>query len=128
LWFVDPDSLESADHSATRLKVAFATAMAALAKKVQHSLKQGGHCVLVVGEKVTRKGESHPALVAATQMSQHAPSLTLVSVTSDEIPDVRRSRRDYSGTKKEQVLVFRKAASSRQPKRTGGKPAVQVGR
>lgn len=72
-------------------------------------LRSGGRCVLVVGETVVRKRiKSHPAeRIIETLMTEY-PTLRVERVIQDEIPDVRRSRRTASATKRELILVLRK--------------------
>jgi len=82
--------------------------MTALARKADAHLRKRGHCILVVGENVTRNANLHPTDVVRDVFSAHAPSLRLVSVIVDSIPDIRRARRDCTGTKQENVLVYRK--------------------
>jgi SAM-dependent methyltransferase len=71
-------------------------------------LKKGGACVLVVGEMVRRKHiVSHPAEEILKQIYQCCHRLRLERVIADLIPDVRRSRRGSSATKKELIFVLR---------------------
>jgi hypothetical protein len=41
-------------------------------------------------------------------MCEQAPSLRLKAVMTDEIPDVRRTRRECKGVKTEHFLVFQR--------------------
>jgi len=43
---------------------------------------------------------------------QYSPSFKLISVIKDDIPDIRRSRRDCNRTKTEHILIFRKIPDS----------------
>jgi hypothetical protein len=80
----------------------------ALAKILEESLKQDGYCVIIVGEKVRRRNGAHPASEVCRIIGEKAPSLHLVSVMIDSIPDIRRARRKCMGTKREQFLVFQR--------------------
>lgn len=72
-------------------------------------LKAGGRCVLVVGQTVTRKRmRSHPADQFIECITNKHPDIQLEQIIEDEIPDVRRSRRSASATKKELILVMRR--------------------
>jgi hypothetical protein len=79
------------------------------AKNALKYLRVGGHCILIVGETVVRKRiMSHPAERMFTKLVEHCPSLELKEVIHDEIPDIRRSRRAGSATKRELILVLKK--------------------
>ena len=108
LWVINPQHLEGGDTTMTRSRKAFLKAMRCLARKVEFSLRPGGACVLVVGEAVSRSYAGHPAEAVLSVFGTEAPSLHLKQALTDAIPDVRRSRRKYRGTKSERVLVFRK--------------------
>ncbi len=108
LWFLDPLQERRVDNGATKNSSDFGRAAMALARGVERSLMKKGYCVLVVGERVTRSGDSHPARVLSEIFKAHAPSMDLKSVVVDRIPDIRRARRGYASTKTEHILVFRK--------------------
>ena len=108
LWFINPNAKVSPTTDATREKAVFERNIASLAKKVEKSLMPSGHCVLVVGEKVNRSYNAHPAEVVCNILTKCSPSLRLESVIADEIPDVRRSRKHCTCTKVEHILVFRR--------------------
>jgi hypothetical protein len=80
----------------------------AFAKNALGFLRKGGRCVLVVGETVRRKRmTSHPADRIYSRLLKSYPKLKLEEVIHDDIPDVRRSRRKASATKRELILVLR---------------------
>lgn len=108
LWFLEPQSGVIPNIDRSRRRVAFEAAMNALGDKTNRSLKKGGYCILVIGEVVARSYKAHPSRVAAEILSSAAPTLKLVGIITDHIPDIRRSRRGYSGIKREEVLVYRK--------------------
>lgn len=108
MWFIDPDYSRPIDADAKKQQAQFKAIVTALARGVQSGLKRSGHCVIVVGEQVSRSFEAHPADVVCAIMGREAPSLVLERVMVDTIPDVRRSRRHCDGTKRERFLVFRR--------------------
>ncbi len=82
---------------------------AAFARNALKYLRQGGHCVLIVGETVLRKRiKSHPAERIFATLVEEYPTLRVEQVIQDEIPDVRRSRNTGSATKRELILVLKK--------------------
>ena len=83
-------------------------------RKVVPRLRPGGHVIMVVGD--TRRGTKRvdaATLVQTALESSPFHSLSLCATYEDTIPDVRRARRDLSGTKRETILVFKKVAARR---------------
>jgi hypothetical protein len=64
----------------------------------------------VVGEEFKRSFDAHPSEAVVRIIREQAPSLRLKSVMADEIPDVRRTRRECKGVKTEHVLVFQRTS------------------
>ena len=107
LWFLGEASPNSLDRPLTGLS-GFTSAIKALATQLQKKLRQGGHCVFVIGELTTRKDERFLSRELTKIFAAQAPTFQLCHVVSDTIPDVRRSRKYIAGVKQENVLVFRK--------------------
>ena len=63
---------------------------------------------MVIGDVVSRGAVGHPARTAIEVFHSVSPSFRLISTLDDDIPDVRRARRDYRGVKRECVVVFQK--------------------
>jgi hypothetical protein len=108
LWFIDPALTQAGDHDAATRRKAFVEAMTCLATRVEAGLRPGGYCVLVVGEEFKRSFEAHPSEIVLAVVQGRAPSLRLVKVLADEIPDVRRTRRECRGVKTEHFMIFRR--------------------
>lgn len=108
MWFLDrhtadysPEPTEKQDQSDA--------ITAAFSRNALRHLRTGGHCVLIVGETVFRKRiTSHPAERIFAKLVAEYPSLRVEQVIQDDIPDVRRSRRTGSATKRELILVLKK--------------------
>jgi len=108
MWFLDrrtadysPEPTEKQDQSDA--------ITAAFARNALRYLRTGGYCVLIVGETVRRKRiTSHPAERIFAKLGLESPALHVEHVIQDEIPDVRRSRRTGSATKRELILVLKK--------------------
>ncbi len=106
LWFLEK-SVHNYSPEPTDKRQAFRKMMRSLARRHVTRLKRGGRCVMIVGETVKRKGMTgHPAAEIADIFATECPDLRLVHSIKDVIPDVRRSRRAHSGTKRELILVF----------------------
>ncbi len=72
-------------------------------------LREGAHCVLVLGD-VERNGVKRPTAQIISELAQEVSDGRLVQklIYTDEIPDVRRSRRQTRTTKYEKILVMQK--------------------
>jgi hypothetical protein len=108
LWFIDPMLLDGSDNDVTARRQVFVEAIASLASKVELGLRPNGYCVFVVGEEFKRSFDAHPSEAVVRIMCEQAPSLRLKAVMTDEIPDVRRTRRECKGVKTEHFLVFQR--------------------
>lgn len=109
LWFIDPSLAKSGDRDIAQRCKAFTDALTSLAIKLQRSLKRGGYAVFVVGEEVHRSYNAHPSEIVNDIITKTSPSLRLRNIIVDSIPDIRRTRRECRGVKKEHFLVFQKA-------------------
>ncbi|MEW6682688.1 MAG: hypothetical protein AB1451_07160 [Nitrospirota bacterium] len=108
LWFIDPSLAEREDDDITQRRKAFVDGITSLATKVEKGLRRDGYCIFVVGQEVQRSFHAHPSSVVVSLVKQHAPSLRLRKVITDDIPDVRRTRRKYRGVKSEHFLIFQR--------------------
>ena len=108
LWFIDSALADEVDNDVTQRRNAFVEAISSLAGKVDSGLRRGGYCVFVVGEELSRASESHPSEVVFTTFKSAAPSMKLKMVLTDNIPDIRRTRRECSGVKTEHFLIFQR--------------------
>lgn len=105
LWFLNPTASKFVDNPVTEQKKAFCCAISALGEKIEESLRPGGYCVLVVGETAKKFQLSKEIM---NIFFEHSPSLKLVKIIKDNVPDIRRARRDCRGTKREHILILRK--------------------
>lgn len=108
LWFIDPREARPTDNPVTREKKAFHHAIACMAKKVERHLKKQGYCILIVGERINRSNTEHLSEDICRIMFEKAPSLHLISIIEDEIPDIRRTRKNCLATKTEHILIFKR--------------------
>ena len=108
LWFLDDACSESQEKNRTGLR-GFRRAIGALACQLERKMRPNGYCVFVVGEKTARDRDRFPSRELTAVFLDRTRSFTLQDVISDAIPDIRRSRRELAGVKRENILVFRKA-------------------
>lgn len=108
LWFLgESSSNKQADQTFTVLP-RFRKLMNALAKQLDQKVRRGGYCIFIVGEQTFRGGNGFPSEVLAHSFLTHASTFRLCDVITDNIPDIRRSRKHLAGVKRENVLVFKK--------------------
>ena len=108
LWFIDPKAEIPPEGSASDQKQNFVSAISTMFQKVELHLNSKKHCVVIVGERISRAKSISLSDYICETAAKDAPSLRLTRVIKDDIPDVRRARRHYRGTKTEHILVFRK--------------------
>ena len=108
LWFIDPNYKSLIDEDKSQNKDGFRVVMNLLAKKIMSGLKKNGTCVFVVGDKVSRNYDAQPSKIVCDVMKLKAPGLELIEILKDEIPDLRRARKDYRGVKSEHFLVYKR--------------------
>jgi len=108
LWFLDPFGIQPVDNPVTKEKEAFQRAIISLAIKTERHLKKDGHCVIIVGERAPNMGNIRLSESIYKIFTCYAPSLKIISIIKDKIPDVRRSRKHCNGTKNEHIFVFRR--------------------
>jgi hypothetical protein len=108
LWFIDPSLAEPVDNDVTQRRKAFVEAITSLARKIESSLRIKGYCVFVVGEALKRSFDAHPSEVVVSILNEHAPAIRLREIITDDIPDVRRTRRECRGVKTEHFLIFQR--------------------
>ena len=108
LWFIDPSLAEPVDNDVTQRRRAFIEAITSLAKKIEFGLRREGYCVFVVGEEFKRSFDAHPSEVVVSLLDKYAPSIRLREIIADNIPDVRRTRRECRGVKTEHFLIFQR--------------------
>lgn len=108
MWFLDRQTADYSPEPTDKIEE-FEALTEAFSENALSRLRPGGRCVLIVGQTVLRKRiTSHPAELILTYLLRKDPSVTLEQIIEDEIPDVRRTRRSATATKRELILVIRK--------------------
>lgn len=108
LWFIDRARASSVDQAGLKWRKGFVDLMTVLAHQASRKLAPYGHCVVIMGDQSERGYKGSPAQELLSVFQLHAPNLRLTRTTIDEIPDIRRSRRDCHGIRAEHFLVFQK--------------------
>jgi hypothetical protein len=107
LWFLGEEQSAAMDQHMNG-REGFRDAMRSVAKMVEQNLRTSGHAIFVVGEHDARGKNHYPSAEIAEIMNSYAPSARMTKIIADNIPDIRRSRRQLSGVKKEHILIYRK--------------------
>ena len=112
LWFLGVSNWKELDHSLTANDKVYVAQMRQCLSQMDRVLKDGGHCVLVLGD-VERNGVKKNTAQIISDLAQEVSDGRLVQrlTYTDEIPDVRRSRRQTRTTKYERILVIQKLSS-----------------
>jgi hypothetical protein len=109
LWFLGVNDWKELDHSLTANDQVYIPQMRECLRQLDRILKNGGYCVLVLGD-VNRNGTKKNTAQAISELAYEASQGRLVQklLYTDEIPDIRRSRRGTQTTKVERILVLQK--------------------
>jgi hypothetical protein len=108
LWFITRYCENTGDDRLASNKKRFCKLMISLARKIEKSLAAEGYCIFVVGEQMQRFPQNHPSEIVRKIISEYAPSLQLIDIVTDSIPDVRRSRKNCRGIKAEHFLIYQR--------------------
>lgn len=104
-WFLSGDTQAGIDAQLSGA-VGFRKVMTSYAQMLGNKLAKGGRCVFVVGEKTQRSTNRFPSETLSEIIDEFAPSLRIKEIISDQIPDIRRSRRNLAGVKMEHILIY----------------------
>jgi len=109
LWFLGVSDWKELDRSLTASDQVYIPQMEQCLREMNRVLREKAHCVLVLGD-VERNGVKKPTAQIVSDLAQEVSDSRLVQklVYTDEIPDVRRSRRQTRTTKLERILVMQK--------------------
>lgn len=111
LWFIERSLPKDIELVRRSRETAFKELMRSVCVRLGPRIKRGGTFVLVVGD-ATRGGGRRGRTAAITQRLFESESalknFKLEKAYRDKIPDIRRSRRECSGTKVETILIYRK--------------------
>jgi SAM-dependent methyltransferase len=109
LWFLGCPDWRELDRSLTASDQVYVPQMKQCLQEMNRVLKPGKYCVLVLGD-VERNGRSRRTaeMIGELAESETGGALRVQALVSDEIPDIRRSRRMTRTTKIEKILVLKK--------------------
>jgi hypothetical protein len=111
LWFIARALPQGIELVARHRETAFKQLMHGVCLRLAPQLKPGGYFILVVGDAT--RGHGAPGRTAALTRNLFGAHgtlkrFTLAKTYQDTVPDIRRSRRECSGTKEETILIYQK--------------------
>ena len=111
IWFLLGDLPTGLDLRHRNRTAAFKDLLGSVCGRLASTVRVGGVIVLVVGEATRGRGVPGHTCSATEELFNEHPHLRqfrLEHKLHDQIPDIRRSRRECRGTKQETILAFRK--------------------
>jgi Putative RNA methylase family UPF0020 len=111
LWFIDKSLPNDIETVGTNRKKAFEELMTTVCCRLAPGIRSRGTFVLVIGDATRgggRRGRTAAIVQSIFAREKMLSPFRLVQRTYDRIPDIRRSRRECSGTKSETILVYQK--------------------
>lgn len=111
LWFVEKRLPDGLDLDARNRETAYVELITDVCTRLAPRVRSEGYIVLVVGEAGRGRGKSgNTAQLTQNLFGSHnaLQEFVLRGVVTDTIPDIRRSRRQYRGTKTETILAYQK--------------------
>lgn len=111
IWFINrslPNEIEISRHNKDQ---AYSSLIKNVCALFSQNIVTGGYIILVVGDASKRSSRNGQTTKLTLELFNNASSLNsfkLAKFYEDTIPDIRRSRKECSGTKKESILIFKK--------------------
>lgn len=111
LWFIDLSLPEGLELKSRDRESEYKALVTSVLTRLASGIRPGGHIILVVGEVTRgrgRPGRSDYITRLVFKSVNTLMSFELKGICVDEIPNIRRSRRECAGTKSETVLIYKK--------------------
>jgi methylase of polypeptide subunit release factors len=112
LWFIGRELPDGIELPAREREKGFAHLMRNVFVRIAPQIRRGGHIILVVGDATRGRGKTGRTgriVEHLFEVSSDLQEFVLERMYQDMVPDIRRSRRECSGTKAETILIYRKA-------------------
>ena len=111
LWFLERSLPKGIELVGRDRDTAFKSLLRAVSFRLAPGIQSGGYFILVVGDATRGGGPTGRTAILTKNLFDSETALDafkLEGIYCDTIPDIRRSRRECRGTKRETVLVYRK--------------------
>ncbi len=113
LWFIDRTLPEGLELKRRDRESEYRALVTSVCSRLASGIKPGGHFILVVGDATRGSGRPGRTDSLTRNVFELEPALQmfeLEGIYSDIIPNIRRSRRECTGTKAETVLIYKKTS------------------
>ncbi|MBE0615174.1 MAG: hypothetical protein IH604_15990 [Burkholderiales bacterium] len=124
LWFIDRSLPQGLELKRRDRESEYRALLMSVCSRLASGIKPGGYIILVVGDATRGSGRPGRTDFITRKVFESEPTLQvfgLEQIYSDIIPNIRRSRRECTGTKSETVLIYKKASTK--PKAHGSSSA-----
>lgn len=111
LWFIERAIPSGLEQSGKDRETAYVSLLRDVLCRLAVDINNRGFFVLVVGDVTRGRGPTgRTARLTRELFAEHTTlaRFSLTAIYEDEIPDIRRSRRECKGTKSETILVYQK--------------------
>lgn len=110
LWFIDKEIPQQLECRALKRREAFGTLVKTVFGRLAGGVRVGGHIALILGDVRGGARRVDCAKIAISSFRENPAfrSFHLIHRSTNAIPDIRRSRRDCEGTKKETLLILQR--------------------
>lgn len=111
LWFINRNLPLGIEQPARDRSAMFSQLIQQVGTRLSSGIQAGGYFVWVVGDvarRRSRRASTSRLIRRLFESHSEFSCFRLTAVYRDKIPDIRRSRREYRGTKRETVLVYQK--------------------
>ena len=111
LWFIKKRLPARLELKGRNRKEAFVSLMRGVCVRLAPGIEPGGYFILIVGDVTRGNSRTARATRLVRSLFEKEPRLARFCLRAsyrDEVPDIRRSRRECRGTKGETILVYQK--------------------
>jgi tRNA G10 N-methylase Trm11 len=110
LWFIDKAIPQQLECCALKRKEAFGALVNTVFGRLAEGVRVGGHIALILGDvrRGARRVDCAKIAVRSFRDNPAFRSFQLIHTSTNAIPDIRRSRRDCEGTKKETLVILQR--------------------
>lgn len=113
LWFINRALPEGLDLKRRDREGEYRALVASVCSRLASGIKLGGHFILVVGDATRGSGRPGRTDLLTRNVFESESALQtfeIEAIYNDIIPNIRRSRRECTGTKSETVLIYKKTS------------------
>ena len=106
-WFLE-DNAGLPENRDCKTASGFQVLMRMLFDQLRHKIRRGGHCIFVIGDRTARGFAGFPSRILLDEFVTGTSPFHVQAIIKDQIPDVRRSRRNRRGVRAEHIIVLQR--------------------